>query len=164
MLRVMKSILLSVITPINNNKNKLYNIDHSLLMQHTQEICLHLESEDDNEFKCKKCHKSFYTNEAKNDHVAFVHQNQKCHKCVGCGATFGFKFSLENHNCSAKTVDTNHKEGAEVDADLGCKLCGMSFESKQPLTDHTNYFHEKRKCHQVSIPSNHYLCYLCSRQ
>jgi DNA-directed RNA polymerase subunit RPC12/RpoP len=121
-----------------------------LLAEHTQGVCQHLESEDDNEFKCERCLKSFYTDEAKNDHLAFVHKNRKCHLCATCGAEFGYKFLLEKHNCLGETVEANPDE-EETGLGYSCKKCEKSFENKQSLVDHLNYFHEKRKCHQVSF-------------
>ena len=123
------------------------------LLIHSQGVCRKHEPEDDNNFRCKDCFGSFYTEQAMKDHFAFFHRKQKLHLCPKCGAEFAFKLQLDKHECPMEGLNSNDEStdavAEAVNADsLICSLCNKTFGVKHTLEDHVSYFHNKLKRHQ----------------
>ena len=123
---------------------------------HYRGPCSKLEPEDDNNFKCEQCLRSFYTELTLKDHIAFFHENRKLHLCPTCGTEFAYKSQLDEHSCSDESQDSNPQPRDEpAVGDLRCESCERTFEAKQEFLDHRNYFHDKMKKHQ---------CYKCGKE
>ena len=125
----------------------------SSMLSHHKIGCFRYENDADNKFKCDSCPKTFYTEQAKMDHVAFVHENRMSNSCQKCGAEFPFQILLQRHVCGQQVaVETLSKAKTDGKSSLrNCIECGnKTFKDHQMLVDHKAYFHDRLKTHQCT--------------
>ena len=125
------------------------------------------------QFQCKKCEKSFSSEDRRNKHYSVHDKNRKKYDCSLCDKTFVTKQSVDNHissihkgikphlcsqcgySCADKGILKNHiirvHEGKRL---YPCDQCNKTFKSKQEVKNHISSFHENIRPFQ---------CTLCSR-
>ncbi|KAM7286887.1 zinc finger protein 99 [Ixodes scapularis] len=119
----------------------------SLCQKHcnsTNHLCKHIAAKhrDNGErlFTCDICKRSFRWKHTLKAHTILHHPTVNgegtptLHKCPHCDVAFPYRFALQSHLIK-------HSERR----DFHCKLCGMAFKRKQPLTDHMKAVHCSEK-------------------
>ena len=93
-------------------------------------------------YGCKLCGKSFKDFLYLKDHIHFIHEGKKNHKCGTCGETFGYKAKLHLH----MSIHSNDK--------FACGQCNRVFGKESTLQKHVSIVHEGVKM---------YKCEFCSK-
>ena len=117
----------------HTTSRKLYRCDacnkenNSEIELRKHETDFHSVHEDNKDFKCESCEKSFSQKGYLKNHIKRVHEGRKDYKCEFCGKSFSERQKLEIH---ISMVHEGHK-------DYKCESCGKSFTEAQYLK---NYF------------------------
>ena len=94
-------------------------------------------------YDCSLCDKKFVTQQAVDIHISSIHEGKKPYLCPQCGYSCANKFTLKNH------IRVVH-EGKRL---YPCDQCNNTYKSKQQLKDHISAFHEKNKPFKCSVCS-----------
>ena len=94
-------------------------------------------------YDCSLCDKKFVTQQAVDIHISSIHEGKKPYLCPQCGYSCANKFTLKNH------IRVVH-EGKRL---YPCDQCNNTYKSKQQVKEHISAFHEKNKPFKCSVCS-----------